>query len=145
MSNGNSPEFEPRVMSPCPFHEGLLRDLEFGEKRMERFENNIDKLLEGQAEQAMAIQRLELAIGNGLRGDIKRTMEEVLSLSKKVTQVCSSYDAKFAIHEKELSDFKWFREWANKFKDSLIKKFLTMAFVGGMIFTAVYLIEKYLR
>lgn len=146
MSNNQSPEFDPRVVQhPCPLHEGLLKDLEHGEKRMERLDNNVVEILKRQSAQDLAIQRIELAIGNGLRGDIRRTMEGVESLSAKVTQICQNYDAKLATHEKELSDFRWFRDWANKFKDSLIKKFLTMAFVGGMIFTAVYLIEKYLR
>ena len=53
----------------CPVHDQTFSN---GEKRMDKFEEKIDKLLEGQSKQAVSIQALQDAIGNGIRADIKR-------------------------------------------------------------------------
>ena len=126
----------------CPLHTSVVRDFEQGEKRMDRFESKIDNLLTGQANQAVSIQALKDAIGNGLRGDIKRTMECVESLEAHITRVCTSYDAQLEAHDKALGDFKWFRDWANRFRDSLTVKLLTIAFLGGTIIGIVYMFER---
>lgn len=134
-----------RRVQPCSWRAGIMRTFEQGEKRMDRYETKIDDLLQGQSKQALAIQILSDAIGNGLRGDIKRTVEGMEKLGQTLAQVCNVYDVKLLNHEKELSEFKWFRDWANKFKDNAIRNVLTIAFLGGGAVGLIYLYEKYLR
>jgi len=112
---------------------------------MERYERKIDDLLEGQAKQALAIQSLQGIIGNGLTGDMKRTREGVEELTIRMKDICVTYDARIAENDRQLAEFKWFRDWANKFKDGMIRKILTLAFYGGTVIGILYLYEKYTK
>ncbi len=127
MANGESQQVS------CPKHDLFEKQIEknflSGEKRMDQLEEKIDKLLSGQAEQALAIQSLHSTVSNGLRGEIRRTKECAESLEIAFTGVCKIYDEKF----KEFDDFRWFRVWANKTKDGAIAKILTVTATGGFI------------
>jgi hypothetical protein len=95
---------------------------------MDRIEQKVDQLLTGQANQAVSIQKLQDIVTNGLSGEIRRTMECAESLEIHFKQVCAGYDIKM----KEFDEFRWFRKIANSFRDGLIKKLFTIAFVGGI-------------
>lgn len=133
---------ERRRFVPCPMHETLVADiradLERGEKRMDRFESKIDILIERQQEQAVSIQKLNDAIGNGMRSDIRKTMKSMDELKDVVAQACRNYDEQI----RELNDFKWFRDWANRFRNNLVAWVLTFVFGMGAVIGLIYLIEK---
>lgn len=142
MGNGyQGTEKRAIVVFPCPLHDmftkGIEKDLKAGEERMQRFEQKIDDLLKGQVEQALAIRTLQDAMQNGLRGEVKRTMECTENLSREFKDVCERYDVKM----KEFDEFHWFRTWANSFKDGLIKKLLTIAFIGGTAIGLLWLLN----
>jgi hypothetical protein len=108
---------------------------------MDRFEQKLDVLLEGQSQQAIAIQSLKDTIGNGLSGDIRRTRESMEDLQEMVIETCKKYDRKFEEHDNlivELNKFDWFRRMANRFRDHIIGKLLLMAVGGGVIFWLIY-------
>jgi hypothetical protein len=134
-----------RRITPCPRHDDVVRNFERGDERMNRFEAKIDDLLDGQAQQALSIQALKDTVGNGLTGEIRRTREGVDELSLKIKVICNNYDTKIAEHEAQLTEFRWFRDWANRFRDGLIRRVLTMAFYGGTIIGIIYLYEKYVK
>ena len=124
---------------PCPMHKAFEKDFISGEKRMDRFEDKIDDLIEGQMAQAIAIQALRDTLGNGIQGDLRRTRMGVEALEVQLKEVCTKYDAKFDEHDDMLLKFKWFRDWANGFKDSVIRKVLTITFIGGAVMGLVLL------
>ena len=140
MAENGYPDTERRKdWSPCPLHESFEKQIEknllAGEKRMERFEEKIDDLLKGQARQALAIQIMQDTLTNGLSGEIRRTMECTVELTGKLDSVCKKYDAKFKESDdlfKKLADFDWFRKWANRTKDGVIGKLLSVIFLGGL-------------
>ena len=127
----NEQFFDRRTWVPCPLHDTVTKqiasDLERGEKRMDRFEAKIDQLLEGQSRQAISIKALQDTVSNGLTTDIKSTHECTKQLEVKLTEVCAQYEARF----KEYDDFSWFRKWANRMKNSVVSKILTITFAGG--------------
>ena len=79
----------------CPLHSTVIKDFSKGEQRMDRLEQKIDDLLEGQRLQALSFQALQLSVENGLKKDIASTMETTRSLVDKLEAVCVSYDNKF--------------------------------------------------
>lgn len=136
---------ERRRFVPCPMHESVMADFERGEKRMDRFESKIDILIERQQEQAVAIQKLNDAIGNGIRSDVRRTMKAVEDMAATVTEVCKSNEKRFANGEtrlKKLEEFAWFRNWMTKFRDKIMVRILAIVFGSGAIIGLIYLVEK---
>ena len=130
-SENNPVFFDRRSWSPCPLHDTVTKqiasDLERGEKRMDRFESKIDQLLEGQTAQALSIKSLQDTVQNGLTSDIRMTRDCTKQLELKLTEICTGYDLKF----KEYDEFSWFRKWANRMKNNVISKILTITFIGG--------------
>ena len=126
--------FERRetVVYPCPLHEmftkGIEKDLEAGEKRMQRFEEKIDNILKLQAQQTLDIVSIKNTIGNGLAKNISDTNVCIKSLESEFAKVCEKYDEKFV----EFDEFKWFRTWANGLKNKSISWALTFAILGGL-------------
>jgi hypothetical protein len=125
--------FERRTWTPCPLHDTVTRqiasDLERGEKRMDRFEAKIDQLLDGQQAQALSIKTLQDTVQNGLTSDIRITRDSTKKLELKITEICTNYDSKF----KEYDEFSWFRKWANRMKNNVVSKILTITFIGGFL------------
>jgi hypothetical protein len=137
--NVNSTFFDRRTWTPCPLHDTVTKqiasDLERGEKRMDRFEGKIDQLLEGQSAQALLIKTLQDIVQNGLTSDIRMTRNCTEQLEVKFTQICANYDSKF----QEYDEFSWFRKWANRMKNNVISKVLTLTFAGGFLVGVVLL------
>lgn len=129
---------ERRQSFSCPRHEDVLRNFEQGDKRMERYERKIDDLLKGQEKHSVEIQELTGALKNGIRGDVNRMVTCMENLQADFKKACTSYDARLD----DIDDFKWFRDWANSFRNSLIKRLLTVAFVGGTVIGFIYLFER---
>lgn len=143
------PAIERRTFVPCPMHDALVTDirddLDKGEKRMDRFESKIDILIDRQAEQAIAIQKLNDAIGNGIKAEVSRTMKVVELMAEKIEAVCKFNDRRFANGDerlKKLEEFQWFRTWVTAFRDKIMFKILAIVFGVGALIGAVYLIEK---
>ena len=138
--NVSSAFFDRRAWVPCPLHDTVTKqiasDLERGEKRMDRFEGKIDQLLEGQSEQAISIKALQDIVQNGLTKDIRMTRDCTKQLEIKFTEICANYDSKF----QEYDEFSWFRKWANRMKNNIISKVLTITFIGGFLVGLVLLI-----
>jgi hypothetical protein len=139
------PGTERRQFVPCPMHESVMADFERGEKRMDRFESKLDILIEKQQEQAVAIQKLNDSIGNGIRSEVQRTMTAVETLADKITEICKINDKKFLngdLRLKKLEEFAWFRNWVTGFRDKIILKIMTIVFGVGALIGIVYLIER---
>lgn len=136
---------ERRRFVPCPMHDAVIGDFERGEKRMDRFESKLDLLIEKQMEQAVAIQRLNDSIGNGIRSEVKRTMKVVEEMAERMTEMCRLNDKKFLdgdLRLKRLEEFAWFRNWMTSFRDRIMFKVLAVVFGAGAVIGLVYLIEK---
>lgn len=136
---------ERRQFVPCPMHDRVEADFERGEKRMDRFEEKIDILIERQQEQAVAIQKLNDAIGNGIRSDVRRTMKAVEEMASKMIEVCRTNDKRFADGEarlKTLEEFAWFRNWVTGFRDKVMSRILAIVFGIGAMVGIIYLVEK---
>jgi hypothetical protein len=122
---------EIQYLYPCPLHDlftkGIEKDLKAGERKMQKFEDNIDKLLFGQQAQTLEIQALKTALGNGLGKDVKATKACIDDLKIIVETVIEKYNEKF----KEFDEFRWFRSWANGLKNRSVNWALTFVFVGG--------------
>jgi hypothetical protein len=114
----------------CPQHDMVLRDFERGEERMERYETKIDQLIKGQADQALSIQRLQDVLSNGLRGDLKRTVESVSAMQGQISSLCINYEGRLKI----LENFSWFREWMTKMRDHLLQNVIKLALIGAFVY-----------
>jgi len=125
---------ERRNITPCPLHEGMMRDFEQGEKRMDRYETKIDDLLTGQSKQALSIQILNDAIGDGIRGDLQRTVEGVEGIKKKVDEMCTNFNNRLKIVE----TFSWFGIWITSMRNHLFQNVLKLAFAGGALYALFY-------
>jgi len=125
-------------MEKCPFHDETMQifreELKKGSEEFRQTREKLDRILDGQSQQAIKIQELHSTIHNGLKTDTSKTALCVSNLEVKLTQVCEKYDVKF----KEFDEFRWFRSWANTMKDGAIRKVLSAAFVGGMLISIVF-------
>ena len=136
-------------MEKCAFHDEAMQmfrdDLRRGSEEFRLTREKLDKIIEGQTQQAIKIQELHSTVHNGLKADTSKTAQCVVSLEARINTVCHDYEEKF----KEIDDFRWFRVWANSLRDNAIKKFLTSAFIGGMIISVIFFIaygsEKFAR
>jgi len=122
-----------RSFIKCAWHDEMFtaqaKDFAAGKARMDRFEDKIDALLRGQAAQAVSIQDLHATVNNGLKDKLNRTVTCVEEMKIEFKRVCIIYDEKFS----EFDDFKWFRDWANGFKDHAISTTLTVITLGGFV------------
>jgi hypothetical protein len=118
----------------CPLHDSVVRDFNNGDKRMQRYEDKIDKLIDGQNAQALAIEHLMSQLSNGIRHDLTRTMEGVGALDTRITLLCSTTEARLSALEK----FTWFRDWMNRVRDHLLQNLVKLAFIGALVYLVTH-------
>lgn len=123
-----------RANSGCPLHPGVDRAFEAGEKRMENIEKKLDEMISRQIEYIKSIEYIKYALDNGLRSEIKATMESVSCLRDEITTMNNEFNKRI----QPLEDFSWFRTWITSVRNNIFKFTLQLAFFGGVIYLIIH-------
>lgn len=98
----------------------------------------MDEISNRQLEYIKTQTRLEYAISNGMRTDI-------MVIRERLDTFCAGVDNEIKEIKKRidiLEAFKWFRDIANKFRDTVIWSVLKLALAGGLIASIIYFGDK---
>ena len=125
----------------CPLHEGFVKSLDTGDKRMEKIEAKIDRLIEGQSAQALKIQSLTDSFEKNLSIQIREAVAGINALESRMGEICTSYETRLSA----LESFSWFRNWMNKTRDNLLKYLIEIAFAGALLYLFIEFGEKILK
>jgi predicted nucleic acid-binding Zn-ribbon protein len=126
----------------CAMHEIMMDSYN---RRFASLEDNyhdikekMDEISNRQLEYIKTQTRLEYAISNGMRTDI-------MVIRERLDTFCAGVDNEIKEIKKRidiLEAFKWFRDVANKFRDTVIWSALKLALAGGLIASIIYFGEK---
>lgn len=126
----------------CPMHElhmsAIEQRLAGVEGQQAKLFEKLDQVSERQIEYIKTQTRLEYAISNGMRTDIMVIRERLDTFCAGVDNEIKGIKERINI----LEAFKWFRDIANKFRDTVIWSALKLALAGGLIASIIYFGEK---
>lgn len=133
----------------CPMHGVMFESIE---KKFTDIDKTMKEIANRQIEYIKTQVRLEYAVSNGMRTDLmvirerldtfcEGINEKVDNVYKKVDKVNDEVDA---IKDRVtiLEAFKWFRDMANKFRETVIWNILKLAVVGGLIVSLIFFANK---
>ncbi len=108
------------------------------EKKFTDIDRIMNEIADRQIEYIKSQAKLEYAISNGMRTDI-------MVIRERLDTFCAGVDNEIKEIKKRidiLEAFKWFRDIANKFRDTVIWSVLKLALAGGLIASIIYFGDK---
>lgn len=108
------------------------------EKKFTDIDETMKEIANRQIEYIKTQARLEYAVSNGMRTDI-------MVIRERLDTFCAGVDNEIKEIKKRidiLEAFKWFRDMANKFRDTMIWSVLKLALAGGLIASIIYFGDK---
>jgi hypothetical protein len=121
-------------MDVCTLHENQM-------ETVSRIETKVDDIVRRQLTFVSDLAYLKNSLDNGIRRDIKEANEEVLCLSKKM----SEYIASTAATIQEVKDFKWFREMINSFRNNLFSNMLKLILAFLLVLTMMHTSDQIMK
>ncbi len=119
----------------CPMHGVMFESIE---KKFTDIDETMKEIANRQIEYIKTQARLEYAVSNGMRTDI-------MVIRERLDTFCDGVDNEIKEIKKRidiLEAFKWFRDIANKFRDTVIWSVLKLALAGGLIASIIYFGDK---
>lgn len=119
----------------CAMHGVMFESIE---KKFTDIDRIMNEIADRQIEYIKSQAKLEYAISNGMRTDI-------MVIRERLDTFCAGVDNEIKEIKKRidiLEAFKWFRDIANKFRDTVIWSVLKLALAGGLIASIIYFGDK---
>jgi hypothetical protein len=126
----------------CPMHGVMFESIE---KKFTDIDETMKEIANRQIEYIKTQARLEYAVSNGMRTDI-------MVIRERLDTFCDGINKKISDISEDVSDlegrvvileaFKWFRDMANKFRETVIWNVLKFALVSGLLVALVYFADK---
>lgn len=148
--NGAERRRQPEV---CPMHGVIFESID---KKFTDIDRTMNEIANRQIEYIKSQAKLEYAISNGMRTDVMVIRERLdtfcAGMDKELSKINGRLDTFCDGINKELDGikgrltileaFKWFRDIANKFRETVIWNILKFAIAGGLIVSLIYFGEK---
>jgi len=119
----------------CPMHGVMFESIE---KKFTDIDETMKEIANRQIEYIKTQARLEYAVSNGMRTDIMVIRERLDTFCDGMNKEIDGIKRRLDI----LEAFKWFRDMANKFRETIIWTVLKLAIAGGLIFLIFYFGDK---
>lgn len=97
---------------------------------MDRFEQKIDRLIEGQQEQALAIQNMRDIMEKVILEKLTKTTDCLAKLKDRADGNHSDHEIRIT----KLEGFGWFERAITKLRDNLVSNLLMLIGIGGILY-----------
>ncbi len=119
----------------CPMHGVMFESIE---KKFTDIDKTMKEIANRQIEYIKTQARLEYAVSNGMRTDIMVIRERLDTFCDGMNKEIDGIKGRLDI----LEAFNWFRDMANKFRETILWNVLKLAIAGGLIFLIFYFGER---